>query len=303
MKTVAPAVLALLATRQFWSANLFTFTLYDGTVLRYTDADKDISSGGHTFLCGGPSQTGGPFFTGGNNGSGNKVKAHWKVGVDVDTITFDVIPGAALVESVAFLTACRLGFFDQATIQIDRAVMPTAYDASAGTIPIFLGYVADVDISRSIATFTVSGGTVLLNRPFPFSVYQPGCLNTLYDTNCTLSRTSFQATGAATSGTTANIINDTTLAGATGTYDFGMIKFTSGQNNNFIRGIQTYVHGSPNIITLMSPFPFTPAIADSFVIYRGCNKVLSDATRGCTSFSNTANFRGFPFIPAPSTAA
>ena len=301
MKNVSSGVLAVINSRKFWTANLFKFTLYDGTILRYTDCDQNLIWSGNTYSCGGPSQSGGPFFNN-DSSTGNRAKAHWKIGTDVDTIQFDVIPGTGLVEGIPFLSAIRAGFFDQATCEIDRVFMSTFSTVVAGTVPIFLGYVSDIDVARSLATFTVNGGTVLLLRPYPFNLYQAGCLNTLYDTNCTLSRASFTKSGAATSGSTSNIINDTTLTDATSPYDLGMMKFTSGQNNGFLRGIQTYVHGSPNVFTLMSPFPFAPAPGDTFSASFGCNKVLNDTVRGCAAKSNQANFRGFPFVPQPQTA-
>lgn len=42
MKAASPATIALLAGNQFYMADLYTVTLQDGTVLRYTDADGDL---------------------------------------------------------------------------------------------------------------------------------------------------------------------------------------------------------------------------------------------------------------------
>ena len=72
MKTAGAPLLALLASRQFYAANLYTITLVGGTVLRYTDGDRDIVSGGNTFLCGG---TTGPLFNAGEN----KLTTNWKL--------------------------------------------------------------------------------------------------------------------------------------------------------------------------------------------------------------------------------
>jgi hypothetical protein len=49
MKTASPALLALLASGQFCYAELFTLTLANGTVLRWTGADTALVYGGHAF--------------------------------------------------------------------------------------------------------------------------------------------------------------------------------------------------------------------------------------------------------------
>lgn len=300
MKTLSSATVAILATRNFCMAQLFTFTLYDGTILRYTDADINLTYGGNTYSCGGMT---GPYM-GSRLGGGNMVRAHWKVGTDVDTITFDILPGSSTINGVDFLVACKIGIFDKADIVIDRVYMPAdAYgDTSAGTVNIFTGIVGDVDASRSIAPFTCNSLTVLLKQKLPRNLMQPGCLNTLYDSACTLSRGSFSSSTTAYTGCTTSTVLSTGITSSAG-YILGAIKFTSGQNNGFSRGIKNYTYASSlQTVNLQSPFPFAPAATDTFTIYRGCTKVLSDTTGGCASFNNEANFRGFPYVPQPVTA-
>lgn len=298
---LSSSIAAILATRNFNMANLYTFTLFDGTVLRYTDADKDLTVSGNTYSCGG--QTG-PFF--GRNGSGNKVRAHWKLGTDVDTIMFDVVPKNGTVEGIVFQQACIMGFFDNADCVIDRVYMPMGtYDTSAGKLNIFTGKVGDVSPSASIVTFTVNGLTTLLRQMLPRNVYQPGCLNTLYDSACTLNRASFSSAAAASSGCTVSTILSTGLTSATDRFTFGSLKFTGGQNNGFVRGVKQYTKStgsSASTLSLLSPFPFAPASSDPFTVYAGCNKIINSTTNGCASFANQANFRGTPYVPQPVTA-
>ncbi len=50
MKAANATLIALLnAAQQFVSADMYTFTLADGTVLYYTSADQDITIGGNTY--------------------------------------------------------------------------------------------------------------------------------------------------------------------------------------------------------------------------------------------------------------
>src|SRR3954468_17916255 len=108
---------ALLASRQFNYAGLYQFTLIGGGVPYYCSGDTDISFGGNLYTAGG---TTGPYF----DTTDNKAKAHWKVGVEVDTLTFDVLPGSSAVNGQAFLSAIRQGIFDGAELTFSHAYWP-----------------------------------------------------------------------------------------------------------------------------------------------------------------------------------
>ena len=54
------------------------------------------------------------------------------------------------------------------------------------------------------------------------------------------------------------------------------------------------------IFVLTQPLPYAPAAGDNFTVYPGCDK----SQRTCQlKFNNLANFAGFPYVPAPETAA
>src|SRR5216683_547762 len=123
MKPASVALRALLAGNEFTVADLYTFTLVGGQALRWTSFDADVIANGIVFSSGARS---GPFF----DRRDNKAKAHWKFGVEVDTLTFDAIPGAAAVNGLPFLWACRLGVFDGAELQLERAFLAPATPAA-----------------------------------------------------------------------------------------------------------------------------------------------------------------------------
>src|SRR5271156_1869750 len=103
MKSASPALIALLASRQFFSADLYLFSLFNGSVaetsLYYTGGDKDIIWNGITWKSGGAGTNSGPFL----DRKDNKAKCHWKVGIEVDTLVFDCIPGGATIGGAPFL--------------------------------------------------------------------------------------------------------------------------------------------------------------------------------------------------------
>jgi uncharacterized phage protein (TIGR02218 family) len=297
MKPASQALRDLLAGRQFWKADLFTFTLADGTVLRYCAGDRDVTSGGSLFPAGGQV---GPYF----DRSGSRAKCRWALGVEVDQLAFDVLPGSATVEGLPFLAACRQGVFDGAELQLDYAYMPSWGDTSAGTVIAFAGRVAEIDAGRSLATFTVNGHLELLNLNLPRNLYMPGCVNTLGDASCGVSLAAFAASGTGVAfGGDAHALATTSLAQPSGYYDLGKLQFTSGANAGLWRSVKSYTYqwdGINSVLFFTAPFPQAFGAGDAFTVYPGCDKTLG--VNGCTKFSNTARYRGFPFVPVPETA-
>ncbi len=291
MKTASPGLLALLASRQFFVADLFLFTLSGGMQLRYCSGEGDISWNSGTWNAGG---TSGPYFI----REGSNARCHWKTGVEVDTLVFDVMPGSATVAGLAFSSAVQKGVFDGAELTLYRAFMPSYGNMAQGTVIMFAGRVAEIDIGNSRITFTINSHLELLNQKLPRNLYQAGCINTLFDTACGLNAEIFAVNGAAASGSAAHSVN-ATLAANTGYFDLGKITFTSGDNNGISRSVKAYVKGAPGTVSLMSPLPSAPAAGDTFNIYPGCDKQQNTCSG---KFSNIARFRGFPYIPENETA-
>lgn len=292
MKNVPGPLLALIFSRQCWVADLYTFTLNDGTVARYCSGDRDITSDGHLFSAGG--QTG-PYF----KREGENSEISWKVGLEVDTLQLVVIPKDGQIGGVDFGIACRVGYFDFADVLVERAFMPTYGDVSAGTLIIFNGLMGEIDpAGRSSINFTINSYTDLLNISMPRNKYQSPCTNTLYDNACALNRATFAVNSAVAAGSSQTSIN-AVLAAPTGYFDRGSVVFTSGDNNGVSRGIKTYTNGSPSSFSLIPPLPFAVAIADTFTVYPGCDKTMTTCQQ---KFDNLENFRGYPFIPVPETA-
>jgi len=122
MKPASPALQALLASRQFYAADLYSFALVGGGVLRYAAGDRDITASGNLFTAQGPRI----------DRKDNKAKCHWKIGVEVDSLVFDVMPQATdLVNGQAFLAACVQGAFDGAELTLERVVSAPAADDNA----------------------------------------------------------------------------------------------------------------------------------------------------------------------------
>jgi len=306
-KTLTTQLQNLFATGQMNYANVYQFNLVGGTTLYYCSGDVDIylktaSSGGDPFWANQKFSAGGsigPYI----GRKDSKAKMHSAIGLQVDTLVFDVIPASAQINGANFLTAVREGVFDGANLLYVGVYWPIGAYANpvipTGTVKKFLGRVASVGISRNLATFTINSYLELLNQNMPINLYQGSCVNTLYDTSCTLLKSNFLTTSSAITGSTVNNVL-ATLSQASGYFSLGTITFTSGVNNGVTRTIKQHTAGTPATINVIAPLPSAPANGDTFSIYPGCDKNESTCA---TKFSNLPNFRGFPWIPSQENAS
>ena len=310
MKTPSnPATTALIVSGAFYSVDLFTFTLTSGLVIRLTSADFDvIDDVGNSYSCGSIG-SGFPRI----DSTGSKITSHFKRGLDSDSSTVVVMPtvqdpfsGALTYPDVAgsipWLTACRIGLFDNADVRVARGYyaqppLPSYTAASrtcVGTCPWVRGVVGSVDGNQTSTTFQIDDYKSLLTVNMPRNLYQSSCRHQLYDSGCTLAAASYSRTGAVAAGSTAaNIVASVAAPPGSATFTLGRIVFTSGKNNSFTRSVANW-DGISNF-TLLSPFPYAPQVGDAFTAYAGCDKQLST----CTAFGNQLNFGGNPYIPPP----
>jgi uncharacterized phage protein (TIGR02218 family) len=291
MKPSTAALRSLLASRQFWRADLYAFALVNAGGLYYCTGDRDILWDGETYSSRGPLV----------DRRQNRAKAHWINTLQVDTWIVDFAPKAGdLVNGVGFLSAVRQGVFDGAELTVSRAFMPSYGNLSAGVVTLFAGRVVEIDLGRNTATFQLNSHLELLNQNMPRNLYQPGCVNTLGDAACTVGLTAYTLGGTAAAGSTATVVLASGFAQASDYFDQGVMRFTSGANAGSQRTVKLHTEGSPASFALLSPFPSPPAPGDAFTVYPGCAKDFSP--NGCPKFANLANFRATPFVPVPETA-
>lgn len=176
--------------------------------------------------------------------------------------------------------------------------------SAVGKLIMFTGRVGEIDLGRGLATFSINSHLELLNLQLPRNLFQPGCVNSLYDNSCGVNRATYQV-GTTVSGWSSSfggVISTTHAGEIPGWWDQGSITFTSGQNAGFSRTIKSSSTNQVNLtnIQTLSPFPFAPQIGDAFTLLPGCDKTLGPG--GCPKYNNVNRFRGFPFIPVPETA-
>jgi len=301
------ALLALLATRRFVWGDLYTITLAGGGVLRYAKGDTDWTVQGNVWVHGGPAV----------EHPDRKPTMHQKVGTDVDTWQFSLIPrpfdlitGAPfpdMIGNVPMLNAIQAKVLRGAVVEVDRAFLPAwptfprpVALTPTGTLNVFTGRVASVDLDRSSAMISLNSHLELLNLNMPRNLYQAGCGHVLFDGGCTLNAALYATAFTVAAGSTkSELVVEGALPAGSGTYALGRVAFTSGLNAGYTRSIRTMTaSGSTLQLKLVAPMPFPVTAGDTLTAWPGCDKQLTT----CQAFGNSANFGGEPYIPSPELA-
>lgn len=282
MKAASPELEALLATRRFFVADLWTVELASGSLLRHTSADQAITAGGRLFLAA--------------SHLFERGRISQKAGLEVATLDLTVHPREAdLVDGVPFLHAIRLGLFDEAEITLERAFMAEFGVTSAGTLIQFAGRAGEIEAGQSSAYIPVNSHLELLNGKLPRLVYQASCPFTVFDGRCRLARAAHEVAATVGSGATNTRVPLPGLGKADGWATLGVLGFTTGPLAGLTRHVAAHASG---VLTVYPPLPSAPAAGVAVRVAAGCAKTLD----ACAAFGNRSNYGGQPYVPAPETA-
>jgi uncharacterized phage protein (TIGR02218 family) len=280
MKNASAELISLLNTSDNLKvADLYTFTLTNGTVLRYTSADFDVEYNGNTYLC--------------ENAGIKRSSMSWQTGLSVDSLDLEFYPkDTDLVGTLPLVQAFRNGTFDGASLQLDMAFFENWTDTPLVLEKLFLGNVDVDEIGGNNVKVEVKSITEILNTKIPRNIYQSACAYTLYGAGCGVNKATFSSNASVLVNTTKTVIK-CSLAQSVGYFDQGVILFTSGQNLNVKRSIKAHTSGQ---LTLNYPLQYTPEIGDTFTVSAGCDRTMNSCKN---KFNNLANFPETPFIPNP----
>ncbi len=279
----ANAFAALLASRQFVMADLFTITLArTGQTLTFTNIDRPVWWN-NTYYD--------PYSLA---IQGLQFKKSVGLTVDEQAISLSATRDL-LINGRPWFDEIANGLLDHAEIRRERVFAPDWNSTPVGSVILFDGIVSTIDsLTTTQCQLKVKSYLSLLNQPMPRNSWQTSCLHTLFDAGCTLSKPAYQVIGQVGAGSTVNTLN---WNGATsGYYWQGTITFTSGPNTGLSRTIKLAT-GSQLMFHL--PLPWMPLTGDSFFAYPGCDKTYQTCKN---RFNNTANNRSYPFIPTPTIA-
>lgn len=281
---------------KFEMADLYTFTLLDGTVLRWTDYEQNIVAGGNTFSCSGPTI---------KRGRVRRAK-----GVEVSTLSVTLGVGdrgdAPVLNGQPLPLAAVRGAFSGATVVLERMYFDAA-EAQVDKMPNFTGTVQPAPgITATEINLTIKGGKAkLAAKKMPWRVFQPPCPKALYSPACGVVKTegTNQRTIAATSCDAAGAWVQVDIGAVLAPDRFlrGTITFTNGPLAGQSRSIKsrTGISGNVHRFDLYVPFGRDPRIGGvtqpNLIALFGCDKSLT----ACTQHANQDRFGGMPHVPKP----
>ncbi len=202
-------------------AELYTLVLRDGAELFYTSLDVDINYGGETYLSQAFNLERGPIKT--------------SVGSEVDDVELTIYPHQAdTIEGLSFPRFVLNGGLDGAWLTIHRA-------RQSRVTHLFKGMVTDAGADLTQLKLTVSAPISLLNIDMPRNKFSPGCIWSVYDTGCGLSRAAYAVNGTVSAGSNTRRIF-CNLTQADGYFDLGKVEFSSGANAGAVRSIRDYTN-------------------------------------------------------------
>lgn len=266
MKTVSTALNNILTGQtNLLMADLWTITLKNGTVLRYTNADTNIIYDGNTFIC--------------HDVLCKGAGVNWNVGLESDEDEIEMYPNQgsspSMIGAIPFKSAIHFGLFDRALVRRERAFMTTWGDTTPGTVILFIGEITDADASRNTAVLRCKDLRYLLNTNMPSRQYQPTCSYVFGDSRCQVNRSLLTKNSAVNVGSSGSVIN-CDLSDVAGYFNNGVLTFTNGLNEGLRRSVKYWNAGQAQLV---SPFPNTPQVGDTFSIVPGCSKNLAGSTQ------------------------
>ncbi len=284
MRQASPQLIALLDADQFLMADLYTITTIQGDVYRYTNYDFDLTVSGQLYRADGPII--------------EREGITQNLGIEVDNLSLTIhVNDDTHFNDVSIVQAFHNGILDGARFKLQRVFMNinTPTNTSAGTITLFEGSIIEPEMDRNQIQVNVASDNDVLNVKMPRNLYQPSCLNTLFDSGCGLLKTDFMVETTVESNSTNNRIL-CTLSQPQGWFTQGVVEFTTGVNRGIKRTVRLHESGA---LLLTLPLLEMPAVGEIIKVYPGCDKRLETCQN---RFNNRSRFRGTPFVPVPETS-
>lgn len=264
-------------------AEIYTFTLNNGTIFRATSHNEDITYNSLLYQAIPMKRS--------------PVRYHTDLQVDKLSITLGLVGIQIGTFNLSIPTVVRRGFIQNAHVTI-KIIDYVALDDEQN---VFEGWITG-DIAYDSGSITVEVGSILdkLQEKFPKIVYTELCNHQLYSTYCGLTKADYKESSTVDASSTAGRIYSSIFAFSNhseGYWEKGELQITeSGSENESIsRTIKDHQDG---YVDLVLPFDVTPTLGDAFDAWPGCDKT---GTTCVTRFSNYENFLGFEYIPKPET--
>lgn len=268
MKTVSTALRAHLAGEVTRLATLWRVTRRDGTVMGFTDHDRDLTVDGLTYRA----ATG---FT--------PTAVAGSAGLAVDNLEIrSVLDAEEIAEE-----DLSAGLYDGARVDI---FLVNHADPGMGTLQLRRGTLGEVRMTDHGFVAELRGMTEAFARSIG-QVYSPACRADLGDERCRVGLTPFTAGGAVTAALDGRSFSDTARGEAAGWFDHGLLSWSTGANAGLAMEVRSFAAG---LFTLFLPMPRAIAAGDAYRVTVGCDRRFATCR---DKFDNAVNFQGEPHVP------
>ncbi len=274
MRTLPPDLAAHLAGEATTLCRCWRLTRKDGTVLGFTDHDRDLVFDGVTFEAA----------SGFTASEATSAAGFSTGGMDV--------AGALSSERIAEADLAA-GLYDHAKIE----TFTVNWQAPAERLLMRTGHVGEVVREDGAFRVEIRGLAAALDQP-QGRAFRAACDADLGDARCgkNLDASAFRASASVVASTDGKWLTLSGIDGyQVGWFERGRVSFTSGANAG--RGAVVRTHRLiENVIKveLWTAMTGTIAPGDTLTITAGCDKRFSTCR---DKFANALNFRGFPHMP------
>ena len=268
MKTISSALKNHISGEVTTTATCWKLTQQSGTVLGFTDNDKDLVVDSVTYVA---------------STSFTPSKVISKSDLDKDGLMVQGVIDSTTITEADILA----GKFDFSEVEIFKV---NYLDLTQGKLTLRRGWLGTVSFSKNSFIAEINGLTDRLDKTIA-EFYSPACRAKLGDGKCQVNMAPFTKTGTITAVDSRIKFNDTSRNETAGYFSAGKFTFTSGANDGLSVEVKEFQNG---VFTLTLPMPYDISVGDSYVAEAGCDKSFATCK---TRFSNAINFRGEPHIP------
>ncbi|MDX2027702.1 MAG: DUF2163 domain-containing protein [Alphaproteobacteria bacterium] len=270
MKSISPTLQAHLDGELTTLAYLVKITRADGAVKGFTTHDSNLIVDGVTYKA---------------DGAFTPSALQSSSGLATDNLEVTGILNSGDLED----SDIEAGYYDQA--RVDIYVCNWA-DVTQGVMQLRRGWLGEVALSGGHYVAEMRGLHDLLQRPIG-AYYTPECRYDLGDSRCAVNIAALTVTGSVTLVADNANFTDSSRSESNDVFNYGKLTWTSGANNGLSMEVKDW-NGSAKNFTLWLPMPNAVQIGDGYAVYPGCDKRFSTCR---DTFSNAANFGGFPYVP------
>jgi uncharacterized phage protein (TIGR02218 family) len=241
----------------------------DGTVLGFTNHDRNIAYEGVTYHA---------------SGGFTPTAIENATGLSIDNMDIEGMLNSTQITEVDIMA----GRYDFAEISL---FMLNTQDTSQGVLQLRSGWLGEVKMQEGQFVAEVRGLTQRLSQTIG-ELFSVTCRASFGDARCKIDSAEHTVSGTVSFAHSRLWVQDSARTEVAGTYNNGLLHFTSGANSGTSIEVQEYREGGQVVLAFALPFDAQPG--DGYQLTRGCNKTARMCQR---TYDNIANFRGEPHVP------